>query len=159
MVSLEPRTGKWLAIALTASLGVNIFLAGLFVGRQMVEPPALRTVAFRPGDRPMPAFVDRVAAALTPDHRDTFLTAMGKFRPQIEASGDAVREARMKVRQLLAAEKFDRAATEQAMAELRQRNTEYQRTVQAALLGAAEALPPDARRAMLHPEQRQAIRN
>ena len=30
---------KWVVIALTASLAVNVFLAGLFIGRQMVAPP------------------------------------------------------------------------------------------------------------------------
>lgn len=157
MVTLETRPGRWLTIALTASLAVNIFLGGLFVGRQMMFPPPMFVAAAqRPGDRPMPAYVDRVAEALPPDHRDTFLAMMAKYRPQIAAAGESVRQARMKVRELLTAPKFDHAATEAAMGELRARNTEFQRTMQTALLDAADALPPEARRLMVNTEGRRA---
>ena len=154
MVTLGPRTGKWLAAAFTASLAVNVFLAGLFVGQKMTTPPPPPEAAFRPadrpGDRPMPAILDRVADALPPDQRATFLGVMEKHRADIAAAGGGVREARMKVRELMASDQFNRAATEAAMSDLRARHAAFQQALQSAFVDAAQALPPDARRRMVN---------
>ncbi len=154
MVTFDPRAGKWLALALTASFGVNIFLAGLFIGHQMLRPPPQLFVhGERPGDRPMPAFFDRIAGTLSPDNRAVFLTTLDKHRAEIANAGAALRQARLKVRELITAERFDRPATEAAMSDLRNRNVEFQRAIQMALLDTAEALPSEARRQMLHPDR------
>ena len=159
-MSFGPSTGKWLAAAFTASLAVNVFLAGLFVGQKMTTPLPPPGMAFRPpertGDRGMPAVLDRVAAALPPDQRTTFLSVMDKHRSDITAAGAAVRDARMKVRDLLASEQFDRSATEAAMTDLRERQTAFQRSLQAAFVDAAQALPPEARRQMVNAGSRRA---
>ena len=160
MVTLGPRAGKWLAAAFTASLAVNVFLAGLFVGQKMTAPMPPPGIAFRspdrPGERPMPAIFDRVADALAPEHRATFLSVMDKHRAEIMAAGSAVRDARIKVRGLLGSDQFDRSATEAAMSDLRERHTAFQRTLQSAFVDAAQALPPDARRQMVNAGARRA---
>jgi len=160
MVTLGPRAGKWLAAAFTASLAVNVFLAGLFVGQKMTAPLPPPGFAFRaaerPGDRPMPAILDRVADSLPPEQRTTFLGVIAKHQSNIATAGAAVREARAKVRDLMASEQFNRGATEAAMSDLRDRQIAFQRTLQAAFVDAAEALPPEARRQMVSAGTRRA---
>ena len=154
MVNLSSRAGTWLAAAFTASLAANVFLAGLFVGQRLAAPPppvAMRGLdrPDRPGERPMPAVVDRVAEALSPKDRTTFLAAIDKHQTSIASAGAAVREARNKVRRLFSTETFDQSATETAMAELRDRQAAFQHELQMAFLDAAQALPPEARRQMV----------
>jgi len=156
MVTLGPRAGKWLAAAFTASLAVNVFLAGLFVGQKMTAPLPPPGFAFRAAERPMPAILDRVADSLPPEQRTTFLGVIAKHQSNIATAGAAVREARAKVRDLMASEQFNRGATEAAMSDLRDRQIAFQRTLQAAFVDAAEALPPEARRQMVSAGTRRA---
>ncbi|HEX9462855.1 MAG TPA: periplasmic heavy metal sensor [Alphaproteobacteria bacterium] len=154
-MSFKSPAGSWLAIAFTASLAVNVFLAGLFIGQRMMAPmPPAAAAAFRggerAGERTMPAIIDRIAEILPPDQRTVFLATMEKHRADIMGAGAAVREARAKVRDLLSADNFDRPATEAAMSDLRDRHAAFQRALQMAMLDAAEALPPDARRQVVN---------
>ncbi len=155
-------SGKWVAIALTASLAVNIFLAGLFVGRQMGGPPHLlmRTMGpaphepWRPGDRGLPPFIERMAERLEPQDRRVLVSAVEKHQADIAARGVALRQARAKLREIVDADKFDRTAAEAALTDLRQRSLEFQQTLQTALLDAAEQLPAEARREMMNPPRK-----
>ena len=152
-------SGKWVAIALTASLAVNVFLAGLFVGRQMMMPPPLGPAGmprggWHPGDRGLPPFVGRIADRMSPRNRSIFVAAMKRHEPAIMTAGTALHDARGKVRQTLGADPFDRGTAETAMTELRERTGEFEQQLQAAFLDAAQALPPDGRQEMIHPERR-----
>ena len=157
-------TNKWIAIALTASLAINVFLGGMFVGRRMVVPPppplgpaaAQQPPAWRPGDRSLPPMIDRIAEGLSPQYRPAFLAAMDKHRPEIATAGLALRDARGKVREMLSAETFDRNATAAAMAELQAHETQFRQSLQAALLDAASDLPAEARRQMVTPPPRRS---
>jgi uncharacterized membrane protein len=153
VVNVSPRAGTWLAIAFTASLAANVFLAGLFVGQRMMKPmPPAAAAALRGperGERPIPPVVDRVAEVLSPKDRSVFLAVIDKHRAEITTAVSAVREARAKVRELLSADTLDHAATENAMRELRDRQSAFQHALQLAMLEAAEALPPEARREMV----------
>jgi uncharacterized membrane protein len=149
---------RWVVIALTASLAVNVFLGGMFVGRQMVVPPppplgpaAQQQPAWRPGDRALPPFIERITAGMAPQDRAVFDGTMEKHRPEIMAAGMALRLARAKIREMLGAEEFNHAAAETAMGELREKNSEFQRTLQAALLEAADGLSLDGRRRIMNP--------
>jgi uncharacterized membrane protein len=154
VVNFSSRAGTWLAIAFTASLAANIFLAGLFVGQRMMKPmPPAAAAALRgqerSGERTMPPVVDRIAEVLGAKDRSVFLAIIEKHRPQITAAGAAVRETRGKVRELLSADTLDTGAVENAMTELRDRQTAFQHALQVAMLEAAQALPPEARRQMV----------
>jgi uncharacterized membrane protein len=154
VVNLSSRAGTWLAVAFTASLAANVFLAGLFVGQRMMRPmPSAAAAALRGserGDRMMPPVVDRVAEALAPKDRTVFMATMEKHRPAITEAGGAVRDARGKVRGLFSADTLDHAAVESAMTELRGRQAALQHALQSAMLEAAEALPVEARRDMVN---------
>lgn len=146
MVSFETRASKWLAIALTISLGVNLFLAGLFVGRWVGPPPLFaHAAAPRSPERPVQAMIDRMAASLDEPNRVTFERIMDKHRPELSTAGASFREARRRVGDAMGAEPFDQTKLESALQELRARNMEFQRRLHAALGEAAAGLPPSER--------------
>lgn len=145
MVTFETRSGKWLAAALTASLAVNVFLGGLFVGRWMSPTPVMADRGPHRAERPVQAMLDRMSGALDVGDRATFETVMDKHRQRLTAAGVEFREARRRTVELMSAEPFDRPKIEKAMADLRERNQEFQRTLHTALIDAAAALPPEAR--------------
>lgn len=145
MVTFESRSGKWLAVALTASLAVNVFLGGLFVGRTMGPSPVLADRGPPRGERPVQAMLDRMAGALDAADRATFETAIDRHRQRLSATGAEFREARRRTVDLMSAEPLDRPKLEKAMADLRERNQEFQRTMHAALIDVAASLPPEAR--------------
>jgi uncharacterized membrane protein len=149
-------SNRWVVIALTASLAINVFLAGMFIGRRMVVPPppplgpaAQQPPAWRPGDRALPPMIDRIAEGLSPQYRSIFRSTMDKHRPDIVATGAALREARGKVREMLSAENFDRDGTAAAMAQLQERESKFRQSLQSALLDAASGLPLEGRRQMM----------
>lgn len=155
MVTLNVRAGKWLTVALTASLAVNLFLGGIYASRWFMHPPG------RPGERVLgggerglPAFLDRMAEVLPPDERAKLTAAIAKHQPEIASNGAAVREARRQVRNVATAENFDRAAAEKAFADLRERNMRFQRSLHETLIDAAADLPPSARRQIVEAGRR-----
>lgn len=145
MVTFESRSGKWLAAALTASLAINIFLGGLFVGRLMGPSPLLADRGPPRAERPVQAMMDRMSSALDTADRATFETVMDRHRQRLSSTNAEFREARRRTAEVMSAEPLDRAKLEKAMADLRDRNQEFQRTMHAALVDVAAALPPDAR--------------
>lgn len=146
MVRFETRSGKWLAAALTASLAINVFLGGLFVGRWMGPSPVLADRGPpRGGERPVQAAIQRMADALDATDRATFEGVMDKHRPRLSAASSELREARRRSAELMSAEPLDTPKLEAAMRHLRERNIEFQTTMHTALVEAAAALPPAAR--------------
>jgi uncharacterized membrane protein len=148
VVKFETRSGRWLAAALTASLAVNVFLGGLFVGRWMGPSPVMAERGPPRGERPMQAMLDRISGALDAEDRAIFETVMDKHRPRLAATGTEFRNARRRTVDLMSAEPFDAAKLEAAMATLRERNLEFQQTLHGALIDAAAALPPGGRQKM-----------
>lgn len=145
MVKFETRSGKWLAAALTASLAINVFLGGLFVGRWMGPSPVLADRGPPRGERPMQAAIERMSNALDANDRTIFESVMDKHRSRLMAAGTEFRDARRRTVEMMSAEPFDAAKLETAMRHLRERNTEFQTTLHAALIEAAAALPTTAR--------------
>ena len=146
MVTFETRAGKWLAVALTASLAANLFLAGLFVGRWFGPPPMFaHAAAPRVTERPVQAKLDRVAGSLDESSRSTFETIVSRHRPRLADAGAAFRETRSRVAEVMAAEPFDKAKLDAALQDLRARSMEFQGTLHTALSDAAAGLPAPAR--------------
>lgn len=146
MVTFETRAGKWLALGLTASLAVNLFLGGLFVGRWLGPSPWHAERSQRGDERPVQAMLNRMASSLEAEERTRFEAAVDRHRPRLAAMGNELREARRRSVERMSADSFDRAAVETAMGDLRERNLEFQRTLHTALIEAAATLPPEARR-------------
>ncbi len=159
MVTVGARTGKWLAVALVASLAVNIFVGGLYAAHWLMRPPHMVMMqrANAP-DRGMPGFLDRIGEALPLADRSTWRGIVTKHQPEIAATGSAVREARRHVRDLLSADVVDPKALDAAFGELRERQAKFQQTLQATITEAALALPAPARRQMIDASRRGPVR-
>lgn len=153
MVTLGARAGTWLAIGLFISLAGNVFAGGLLAGRYF--GPHAREFS-RPGEHgapPAPAagalaapIIQRMIASLPPENRLAFETALAERRQAAIEAGNAAREARRKLRDVLNAEKYDRAAADAAFAEMRAKSMETQRIMHETIAAAAERLPLEARR-------------
>jgi len=151
MVTIGPRAAPWLLVALLISVAINLFVGGLAAGRLFAASPASPPPAAAPaqaGERaPVPA-VRRFLAALPEEHRPVVEVSLAERRPQMVAATRELRAARDRVREVLVAERLDRAALDAAIEAMRARNGEVQRILHQALAQSAERLPLDARRAI-----------
>lgn len=135
----------WLAVILFASLGLNLFLVGIFGGHWLVA-----NVMHHRRAEPAHSLMDRMAASLPPPYRATFEETVAKHRPTVDEAAASFREARTKVREALLREPFDRAAVDAAFTDLRARNETLQMAIQAAIADAAARLPADARERLVN---------
>ncbi|HEX2116861.1 MAG TPA: periplasmic heavy metal sensor [Alphaproteobacteria bacterium] len=146
MVNDAPKRRPWILIALIGSLGLNLFLGGLMVGRWVSGPPH-RHVAMAervPGGEPG-RFLNRMASSLPPEHRPVFEGVISKHQDRVAELANQARAAREQVRDVLGKEPFDRAALDRAFETVRARNMALQSEVQMAIAEAAAGLPPEAR--------------
>lgn len=132
--------GNW-AIAALAGLGLslclNLFVAGLLVGRGAwhLPPPHHMDRGFERffGDMPAPA-------------RRELRSRFDAHRPEMRADFDAIRAAREQVAAAIRAPKLDEDALRQAFAELRARNTAAQALMHGIVIEAVRAMPPEVRK-------------
>lgn len=154
-MTLGPRTAIWLAVALVASLAVNLFIAGLFAGRYFGGSTIPAVVAntgndtARPRAQPgIPRVIRRMAERLPPDHRRTFIATIQEHRPAIREAAFALQRARLAVRDEIARETLDGEKLGQALEQLRTRNIAVQKVLHDAVAEAVRKLPADVRREM-----------
>jgi uncharacterized membrane protein len=155
MVNLSPRAGKWVLAALVVSLGLNLFVGGVMIGR------GLHHHRDWSAERPSPdrehrviAFVGRMAMALPPEDRAKFMAKMEGYRAELVEADRNFRDARNKVQDAIAAEPFDRNALDRAFGEVAARMAAMQKVLHAALSDAVSTLPPDARKALSRWDER-----
>lgn len=134
------------AVALIASLVLNVGLTAMLAARWNGPPPAPR------GHR-LEAFMERLVARLPAGERAPLRAAIRIHGPQITARYRALRAARDRVRHAFGAQPFDHAALEAAFAGTRTRMADLQAAVQAAIADAAEKLSPAARRDLAPPRR------
>jgi uncharacterized membrane protein len=141
-----------MAVALVASLAINLLVAGAIAGHFLSGRHhawhgwgMMRGEVDRMPDRPGERVIGRMAAALPSENRAAFEAAMEQHRQPLAEAGRGVRDARTKVRDAMAAEPFDRARLESSFAELRARSQQLQTAVHGAVADAAAKLPPEAR--------------
>ena len=150
MVTLDARTGKWLLAALIVSLGLNLFVGGLMLGHRLNRLPHGAFVSERheraEEKRRIFSFIDRMASALPAGDREKFLAVIDGYRGELAQADKNFREARNKVRTAMSADNFDRAALENAFADVSARMMDVQKVLHAALTDAVSRLPPDARK-------------
>ncbi len=134
-----------LAIALVASLAINLFLGGMAISRWVFhEPPGAHDAASpdgighfnrRAAHEALDAGARKRVEAIWRDRFDD-------IRPRIRAA----RKARHDVMRQLMAEPIDATALEAAYAALRVSTDEAQTAVHGVLAEVAQMLPPDQRR-------------
>jgi uncharacterized membrane protein len=148
MVNGTPKSRPWMTIVLIVSLGLNLFLGSLMIGRWLSGPPH-RPAPFARTERAPGAeanrFLERMASDLPREHRAGFEATFERHRERLGRAAGEARQARDHVREALRKEPFDRAELERAFEGLRARNNALQQEIQSAIVEGAAALPPDAR--------------
>jgi uncharacterized membrane protein len=170
MVNLPTLSPRWLGGLLIASVALNIFFAGIFVGRMAADqaapqasPIGLTSERQFPrgprgpmGDMPGQFIIQRMAENLPPEDRPKFEAVVASHKATLASSASQVRDARLKVRDAMAGEPFDRAALDRAFEQLRRRNEDLQKAMQTALAEAVAELPPEARKKLADWRNRRA---
>jgi uncharacterized membrane protein len=140
------RRGKtWLAVALFASVLLNLFLAGVVTGRLAGAGPVRDMLATSSTASVGRELMQERFRALPPADRLRFLTAMAEHRDTLRAAAAALTRARLNVLDVLAAPTYDPHAMEDAFAAVRQATTAAQVALHEALIQAAATLSPAAR--------------
>lgn len=127
-----------MVVALLASVGINLFLGGLMAGR------ILKSGGEREARMPPP--MARLFEHLPEGARESMQGAMRQRQGEMRQRAQFMRAARETVAEKLAAEPYDRAAVEAALAELRQRQVDMRGVFHGALAETAAGLPPEQRR-------------
>jgi uncharacterized membrane protein len=160
MVTLDPRAGKWVLLALFLSLGLNLFIGGFVVAHRFHRPPHEFADQRPPNERPgMHAFVDRMASTLPAADRDQFLSVIAGYKAEMATAEKQVHDARQKVRDAVAADPFDRTALESAFGDVRARMQDMQKVMHGALADAISHLSPDARKALAEWDKDKGVPN
>jgi Spy/CpxP family protein refolding chaperone len=132
-MTLTGRTGTAVVGALIVSLCINLLLAGVMLGDRWHDGP--RRHGFLFGSVPEEA---------RPLVKDVFESHKAEF----DSHRDAIRQARLKVAELLKADTIDQAQLDQALNALQQRRQTMQQFGQRVMVEIAQKLPPDVRREM-----------
>jgi uncharacterized membrane protein len=131
------RTALILAVALTASLCLNLFLGGAWLAGRWFERRVETTAA-------------SVMRAYPPEVRRDVLRRLLQDRTGLRAAVGGLREARQRMFAVMQADPLDRGALEGAMTEVRTRTGTLQALLQSAL-AASLAETPAADRAKIQP--------
>jgi Spy/CpxP family protein refolding chaperone len=127
---------KRLALAVALSLGLNLLLGGVLVGQALQR----RTQPHADRGRPMPSGMHEKRRG-----PGAFQRVVGGRHPEFGERRRAIVESRQKVRDALSREPFDKAALEQALAELRKETEASQALAHGALVETAASATPALR--------------
>jgi uncharacterized membrane protein len=132
------RTPLILAIALTASLCLNLFLGGAWL-------------AGRWFDRRVEATATSVMRAYPPEIRRDVLRRLLRDRTELRAAVAGLRDARQRMFAVMRTDPLDRSALGETMAEVRARTGALQALLQAALADSLMETPVEERRQIRSP--------
>jgi uncharacterized membrane protein len=136
------RRRNLLAVGLLLSLGLNLFLGALMVGRWMRhEGPEARLFGK----------FERVLDRLPEADREPFRRLLDLYRPSLESEFEKLRAAKIRIGDLLAAQPLDEAALRAALNDAQRGSLAIQDRSQLLVLEAAHGLPPADRRDLLAP--------
>lgn len=130
---------KRLAILLAISVGLNLLLAGFWVGRHFARPGPR---PFGPHGPPEMHELGRFGGSRHPALRG----ALERHRDELRARREATRRARAVAREVLMAPELDRAKLERALADLKAETAKNQELTHRAILEAASEARPEQRR-------------
>jgi uncharacterized membrane protein len=131
-----------LSVALLVSLGANLFLGGIVVGRGVRGQAGLLTEAsVRVG-------VERMLRTLPEEDRQIVRQMFDEQRPQVKERFEALRAARRTVAEVLRAEPFDKVAFTTAYDDVRARSVALQDRLLGIVKDAVPLLSPEGKRAL-----------
>ncbi len=146
------------AIALFASLAINLFLGGIVVGdwtreRGLPAKPQVEAAPHRAappsGEAVVRGAVQRLLAHVPAEHRADVEKRLAARRGEIQRANQQLRATREQLTNIAAADPLDRARLDQIYAELRERNMTIQKVFHLAISDAIGDLPATARRAIV----------
>jgi Spy/CpxP family protein refolding chaperone len=123
------RKGTALLVALIVSVCVNLLLAGVMIGGRWHGPG--------------PWWKD-----IPEEARAVMKQAFDAHKAEFDARRDAVRQARLKVADILKADPIDQAALDQSLVELSQASQSIQQLGNTMMVEVAKQLPPELRAQM-----------
>jgi uncharacterized membrane protein len=126
------RTTLILAVALAASLCLNLFAGGAWLAGRWI-------------DRRLEAVAASVMHAYPPELRRDVLRRLLQDRAELRAASGSLREARQRMVAVMRADPLDRAALDAAMAEVRARTGALQGLLQSALADSLAEAPAEER--------------
>ncbi|MGK9167054.1 periplasmic heavy metal sensor [Inquilinus limosus] len=132
------KTTLILAIALAASLCLNLFAGGAWLAGRWL-------------DRRVEAATASVMRPYPPELRRDVLRRLLQDRAELRAAVEGLREARQRMFALMRADPLDRAALDAAMAEVRARTGALQTLLQSTLAAALTETPAEERRKIQSP--------
>jgi uncharacterized membrane protein len=137
---------RLLAVVLFLSLLLNLFLAGLILGRVLHSDlwPGQNTYTHEFGFFAGRA-VQRLVRNLDAADRQTVIETMRAHREELDRLSQQMHDQRERVDSLMRAPQFDRSAAEQAFAQMRQRGDAMQTALGNAIIDAIAKLPPEGR--------------
>jgi uncharacterized membrane protein len=131
-----------LSVALLVSLGANLFLGGIVVGRGVRgQAPLLTEAGMRVG-------VERMLRTLPDEDRRIVKQMFDEQRPQVKERFEALRAARRTVAQTLQAEPFDKVAFATAYDDVRERSVALQDSLLGIVKEAVPLLSSEGKRAL-----------
>lgn len=141
-MTLSGRTGTAVVVALVVSVCLNVFVAGLVVGRISGGGAAAPDRAADAGG------LERFMATVPAEARPVLRRALRENRRDLQGMVAAVREARQEAAAVVAREPFDPAAFQAAMAAVRDRSEALQAAVHVIIAEALDDLSPELRSEM-----------
>ena len=147
-MTVSRRLLSLLGLLLLVSLGINLFLGGLMLGRDFGGGLPVRPGLAGGGMR---AALEQLLKELPPDDRDIMRDAFEGHRADIVDRVQTLRQARQQVARLLKASSFDTAAATAAMQTVRERTSALQQAMQAVVLQTAPLLSQAARQTLAAP--------
>jgi uncharacterized membrane protein len=147
-MTISRRLLSVIGVVLLVSLGLNLFLGGLLLGRDVGGGLPLRPSLAGGGMR---AALEQLLKELPPDDRATMRDGFEGHRADIVGRFQALRQARQQVARLLKADSFDAPAAAAAMQTVRERTNALQEAMQAVVLQTAPQLSPAGRATLAAP--------
>ncbi len=141
-MTLSGRTGTVVVVALVVSVCLNVFIAGLVIGRVSGGRGAAPDQPTNAGG------LERFMATVPAEARPVIRRAMVENRRDLQGLVAAVREARRAAAAAVAREPFDPVAFQTAMATVRERSDALQAEVHAIIAEALDDLSPELRSEM-----------
>ncbi len=135
--------GKWIRVALIASLGANIFLGGFIAARLVGPQPHLAA----------PTVIDlklrSLPQGLSAEAREELEDSLRGNRHEIRSAYRDYRDQQREINRLLTDELLNEPEIMRAQSELRALNAQIQAQMQRALMEAVKEMKTEARRGMI----------
>ena len=140
-MTLTGRTGTAVVVALIVSLCINLLLAGMMLGGRW-------HIRWHDGPRYSFFLGGPLMGGVPDEARPLMKEVFEAHKAEFDRHREAIREARLKVAELLKADPIDQAALDHALADLSQKSLAIRELGNSMMVEVAKQLPPELRAQM-----------